>query len=276
MSSDRQLIVFAVALPALVLPTVALAVSQGADVNHIESAPVSAQLALYGQAFLPAIAALITTRRLDWGFRRAPWRILALALALPVLCAGLGHTVAWLTGAARFTPVPAWEILQGLPGLAFFLLLALGEQLGWSSLLAVRLARTFSRAATAVIVGLAWSAFHYPLMLFVPGAVDSDVPVAYAVLWFTVDTVAMAFPLVWLRLRTGSIWPVLVFHAVLNVSLYHVFTPLTSGGSPWLVGEGGALTASVTVLVVLATWRLWRGGPVAGRGEDAPVSAGAR
>ncbi|WP_344971979.1 CPBP family intramembrane glutamic endopeptidase [Streptosporangium fragile] len=275
MSSDRQLIVFAVALPALVLPTVALAVSQGADVNHLDEAPIAAQIALYSQAFLPAIAALIATRRLDWGFRRVPWQTLGLALLLPVLYVGTGYVVGWLTGAARFTPPPFEEIATGLPLALFFLVLALGEQLGWSSLLTVRLAATRGPDVTAVIVGLAWSAFHYPLMLFVPGAVDASVPAPYAMVCFTVGTVAQAFPLVWLRLRTGSIWPVLVFHAMLNTLINAVFDPMTSGKSPWLMGEGGALTAVVNVLLVLATWRLWRGAAVGG-GTGAPVSTGVR
>ncbi|MGP3964005.1 hypothetical protein ACTWPT_49375 [Nonomuraea sp. 3N208] len=36
---NRQLTTFAVALPALVLPTVALAVAQGANIAHLDQAP---------------------------------------------------------------------------------------------------------------------------------------------------------------------------------------------------------------------------------------------
>jgi membrane protease YdiL (CAAX protease family) len=225
------------------------------------------------------VAALIATRRLDWGFRRVPLRTLALAWLLPVLCVGVGYGTAWVTGLAGFVPGTPLDVLIGLvPGVVPFLVLALGEQIGWSSLLTVRLAETRRPDATALILGLAWAAFHYPLMLFVPGAVEPGVPVAYAMAVFTVETVALAFPLVWLRLRTGSIFPVLLFHATLNAAIYFVAQPMTAPGtaSAWLLGEGGLLTSAATVLTVLATTRLWRikelGTAAAGRPVPADVA----
>ncbi|NUT45102.1 MAG: CPBP family intramembrane metalloprotease [Thermoactinospora sp.] len=256
---NRHLTIYAVALPALVLPTVALAVAQGADASRLDGAPVPAQIALYGQAFLPAVAALIATRRIDWGFRRVPARVLALSWLIPLLCVAAGYAVAWLTGLAGFVPGSPLDVLVGLvPGVVPFLVLALGEQIGWSSLLTLRLAETRGPDATAFIVGLAWASFHYPLMLFVPGAVKPGVPVAYAMAVFTMEAMALAFPLVWLRLRTGSIWPVLLLHATLNASIYFVAQPMTAPGAEWLVGEGGLLTSAATVVVVLATAPLWR------------------
>ncbi|MBO3752435.1 CPBP family intramembrane metalloprotease [Streptosporangiaceae bacterium NEAU-GS5] len=257
---NRNIATFAVALPALVLPTVAVAVAQGANVERLDQASVSAQIALYGQAFLPALAALIATRRIDWGLRRrvAP-RVLLWAWLIPVLCVGVAYGTAWTTGLADFVPTSLLDVLLGLgPGVVPFLVLAVGEQLGWSSFLAVRLARTRGPDATALIVGLAWAAFHYPLMLFVPGAVAPGVPVAYALGVFTVETVALAFPLVWLRLRTGSVWPVLLCHATFNAALYFAAQPMTGPGEGALLGEGGLLTSAATALVVLATAPLWR------------------
>ena len=94
---------------------------------------------------------------------------------------------------------------------------------------------------------------HFPLMLFVPGAIERGVPTAWALVWFSVETVAFAYPLMWLRLRTGSIWP--VPHATLNATLYFVAGAMTAatGQSGWFVGEGGVLTAVCSVLAVLGT-----------------------
>ncbi|MEU6411399.1 CPBP family intramembrane glutamic endopeptidase [Microbispora sp. NPDC046933] len=273
---EPRLAVYGVTLAVLVLPVVALAVSQGADLDRIGDAPIGTQIAVYSQAFMPALAALVAclagggVRALDWGFHRVPWRTLAAAWAVPVLGTGLAYGTAWLTGAAHFDPGnlaastglhPALGVLLGLvPGVAPFVVLALGEQLGWSSLLVTRLAARRGPAATAVILGLAWASFHYPLMLFVPGAVEEGVPVPYALLMFTLQTVTLAFPLVWLRLRTRSIWPVLVLHATMNASLYFVAEAMTSahGRSAWMVGEGGALTTAGLAVAVLLTNRLWR------------------
>ncbi|KAA9380963.1 CPBP family intramembrane metalloprotease [Microbispora cellulosiformans] len=273
---EPRLGVYGVALAALVLPVVALAVSQGADLDRIGDAPIGTQIAMYSQAFMPALAALVAclaaggVRAVDWGFHRVPWRTLAAAWAVPVLGIGIAYGTAWLTGAARFDPGdlagstglhPALGVLLGLvPGVVPFVVLALGEQLGWSSLLVMRLAARRSPATTAVILGLAWAAFHYPLMLFVPGAVEEGVAVPYAMLMFTLQTVTLAFPLVWLRLRTRSIWPVLVCHATVNASLYFVAEAMTSthDRSAWMVGEGGALTTAGLAVAVLLTGRLWR------------------
>ncbi|GLW05218.1 hypothetical protein Misp01_03480 [Microtetraspora sp. NBRC 13810] len=88
----RRLTVFALVLPVLVLSAVAVAVSQGADVNRLEQSPPAAQIALFGQAFMPAVAGLVAwaaggrgLRGFDWGFHRAPWRLVAGAWTLGVL-----------------------------------------------------------------------------------------------------------------------------------------------------------------------------------------------
>ncbi|MET9338913.1 CPBP family intramembrane glutamic endopeptidase [Nonomuraea sp. NPDC003804] len=273
----RQLTVFALVLPALVLPSLAFAVSQGLDLNRLGQAPIAARIAVFSGGFMPGIAGLVAwlaggrgLRGFDWGLRRAPWRTIGLAWAIPVLGVGLAYGVAWLTGAARFDPGnlaetvglhPALGVLLGLvPGVVPYMLLSFGEQVGWSCLLAVRLSATRSIDATALIVGLAWGVSHFPLMLFVPGGIEKGVSTPYALLWFMVEAVALAYPLVWLRLRTGSIWPVLVLHATLNASIYFVAGAMTAATehSGWFIGEGGALTSGFTALVVLATWRLWR------------------
>ncbi|WP_207455216.1 CPBP family intramembrane glutamic endopeptidase [Herbiconiux sp. SYSU D00978] len=268
-----QFAVFGLTLAAIVLPAVAYARSQGVDMAHLDQAPVGAQLALFGQSLAPGIAALVTWLagggRLDWGFRRVPWRRLGAAWLVGVVASLLGFAVVWATGLARFDAAalgaggmpPALTVALGLVlGVVPFMVLALFEQLGWSSFLAVRVAQRRSRVATSVIVGLAWAAFHVPMMLFVPGAVADSTPVAWAVTMFAVSCVALAFPLVHLRLRTRSIWPVLVMHAALNASLYLVAEPATvfSDSAHLWAGEGGVVTTLCTVVGVLVTAPLWR------------------
>ncbi|BDZ44410.1 CPBP family intramembrane glutamic endopeptidase [Naasia aerilata] len=274
LSTRQQVAVFGISLAALVLPAVAYAVSQGVDLAHIDRAPVGAQVALFGQAFAPALAALVTWaasgRPPAWGFRRTPWRTLPAAWLIGLLGTLLAYAVAWATGIAGFSadrlgamlgvPAPVAALVGLLPGLAPYILLALGEQLGWSSLLVARLAETRSPDRTALIYGPVWAAFHVPMMLFLPGGIAVGVPAAWAILMFAIQCMALAFPLVWLRVRTGSIWPVLVLHAALNASLYFVAQPATVLGpdSGWFLGEGGLLTAGGVVAAVLATIPLWR------------------
>nr|WP_062335005.1 CPBP family intramembrane glutamic endopeptidase [Herbidospora sakaeratensis] len=264
--TSRQIATFALVLPVLVLPAVAYAVSQGVDLDRVGEAPIPAQIALYGQALAPALAAAVAFRGrgFPWGFGKAPPTTLLTAWAIPVIGAGVAYGTGWLTGLASFSaqglPMPpVLTLLVGLvPGLVPYLVLALGEQLGWSSLLVTRLGERHSADVVAVIVGLAWALFHVPLMLFVPGAVDPGVPMAYALFWFAVQSVVLAFPLVWFRLRTGSIWPVLVLHATFNAATYFVGQAMTQPRAPWLLGEGGVLTTAGIAVAVAATARWWR------------------
>ncbi len=281
LSVRRQFAVFFVTLAALVLPAVAYAVSQGVDLAALDRAPVGAQLALFSQSFAPALAALVTWAvgggAPAWGFRRVPWRAMGAGWLIALLGVGSAYVAAWMLGVAAFSPeslsgslglpAPLVAALALLPGLVPYLLLAVGEQIGWSSFLVPRLAETRSRTAVAILLGLAWASFHVPLMLFVPGAIDDAVPAVQAVTLFAVQCVALAFPMTWLRLRTGSIWPVLVLHATLNAALYFVARPATVPGaeSSWWLGEGGLLTTAGIVVAVLATVPLWRGSSAARR-----------
>ena len=274
LSTRRQLAVFGITLAALVLPAVAYAVSQGTDLAHLDRAPVGAQIALFSQSFAPALAALVTWAvgggAPVWGFRRVSPRIVGAGWLIALTGVGLGYATAWLTGAARFSadslaasmglPAPVVALIGLVPGLIPFVLLAIGEQLGWSSFLVPRLAVGRSRDRVALLLGLAWAAFHVPMMLFVTGGIDEGVSPVAAVALFAVQCVALAFPLAWLRLRTGSIWPVLVLHATLNAALYLVAQPATlvdPGAAVWL-GEGGVLTTAGIVGGVLLTMPLWR------------------
>ncbi|MFC0678141.1 CPBP family intramembrane glutamic endopeptidase [Lysobacter korlensis] len=273
-ATRRQLVAFWAVLAGLVLPSVAVAVAHGVHLEHLDKAPLPAQLALYGQALAPALATLaawaVGRRAPDWGFRRVGWGAIGTAWLLPVLGLGLAYGTAWLTGLAGFRPAALADssgmpflvvLLLGLiPGLVPYLLLALTEQLGWSSLLTARLGESRGADSTAVLVGLSWAAFHVPMMLFVNGAVPAGLPVPWAVAMFVLQCVVLAFPMVWLRLRTRSIWPVLVMHATLNAVLYWIAEPATdpAGTAGWFVGEGGVLTAAGLLVAVVATARLWR------------------
>ncbi|WP_062429955.1 CPBP family intramembrane glutamic endopeptidase [Herbidospora daliensis] len=273
--TSLQIATFALVLPVLVLPAVAYAVSRGVDLDRIGEAPIPAQIALYGQALAPAVAAAVAFRGrgFPWGFVKVPPAMLVKAWAIPVIGAAVAYGTGWLTGLASFTTQglpfpPVLTVLVGLvPGLAPYLVLALGEQLGWSSFLVTRLGERHSADVVAVVFGVAWALFHVPLMLFVPGAVDPGVPMAYAVFWFTVQSVVLAFPLVWFRLRTGSIWPVLVVHATFNAATYFVGQAMTQPRSPWLLGEGGVLTTAGLAVAVAATARWWR------QSRDNPAAA---
>src|SRR5689334_24091251 len=73
---------------ALTATTTTIALTQHAAVRNVDSAPPAAQAALYGQALISVVAAVVarlvrtgTLRRPGWCFRRTAWRGLGLAWA---------------------------------------------------------------------------------------------------------------------------------------------------------------------------------------------------
>jgi uncharacterized protein len=275
----REITIFGIIVAALVPISIAIAVSQGVDVRRIDEAPLLGQLALYGMAFYPGLAAIIarlaparTVRGLGWGWGDSR-RYLGISYVLPLAYTALAYGIVWATGLGRFD---ATMLAAGSPmdepavvapfiaavfsltvGVLPFVLLAAGEDVGWQGLLAARLAETMPPARVALWVGLAWTAFHLPLMLFVPGGIAAGVPAPYAIGTFLVGTLAMTVPMVWLRLRARSIWPAVLLHATHNAAIYLVAEPSTvdTGMTAWFAGESGIVLTLTTVAVVALWWR---------------------
>ena len=297
----REIAIFLALTAALTAASIAVAVSQGVNVTRLGAAPLVGQIALFGQAFYPGIAAvaarLITAGTLGglgwgWGSTR---RYLALCYALPPAYCAVAYGPAWISGLAGFDPgrLAAGLPLAGVPegvaalgaallaltaGVLPFLVLSLGEEIGWRGLMVPRLAEVMPLPKVALFSGLAWASFHVPLMLFVPGAVHG-VPVPYAVACFAVTGVALSYPLAWLRLRSRSVWPAVVLHASHNAAVYLVCDPLTAdaGNTAFFAGETGLGLALAGTSVAALWWiydrRAARAAPgTAGTGTIRPAS----
>jgi membrane protease YdiL (CAAX protease family) len=210
----------------------------------------------------PALAALATARLYhdDWrsfGWRPGWVRYLAIAYLLPVAYSAVAYGLAWLAGAGSFTGNwPAYLPIFLVVGTLSGALSALGEEIGWRGYLVPQLASTQTFAATALVSGLIWAAWHYPILLFTDYGTGS--PRWYSLACFTVAVVGLSFAFTWLRLRSGSIWPPVLLHAGHNLFLLHVFTPLMAEHRTTypLTGEGGLLFALAAVLVGVAFWAL--------------------
>jgi membrane protease YdiL (CAAX protease family) len=134
--------------------------------------------------------------------------------------------------------------------------LALFEEIGWRGFLVPALARLVPPGRVAALSGLAWAAFHFPLILLVPGAAHG-LPSWYALTTFTLMVMLVSVPCAWQRLRSGSLWPVMLMHATHNVLVYAIFEPLTTdtGITAYAQGEMGFALAVMVVPVALACWR---------------------
>lgn len=131
-----------------------------------------------------------------------------------------------------------------------------GEEIGWRGFLVPELAKFMSFTNVALISGLIWAVFHWPLMFRGIYGVP-DTPLVFQLLCFSLFIVATSFVLTYFRFKTGSIWPAVLFHGAGNVYSQQVFGPLTlsNDNSVWYVGEFGAIPAIVSVAVAIYFWR---------------------
>jgi uncharacterized protein len=261
--ATREVAIFLGTTFSLLAVSTTVGLAENVDVSHIESASALGQMSMYGQALFPTIGALVaraTTPRAQrpaWGFRRPPGRSLAIAWACGLGSVVLSALIVWGFGLAGFASedvgmmVLLGSTVLGLP----YVVLALGEDLGWRGLLTTRLAQISGPGTVVLVGGLAWSMFHWPLMLFLGGTPDNTAT-WFAIASFTVGTTAYGAIVSNMQLRWG-IWPGIVMHAAGNAALYHVVGPLTqdTAHSGYYAGEVGIVWTVVLVALALVWWR---------------------
>lgn len=132
----------------------------------------------------------------------------------------------------------------------------LGEEIGWRGFLVPELAKRSGFAGTAIISGLIWALWHYPIFLFADGY-SGGTPVWYYLPLFTVLLPVISFVWVWMRLKSGSLWPGVVLHAAHNTFFQQFFDPLTVDNSKtrYVAGEFGAALLVISVLMAIYFWR---------------------
>ena len=215
-------------------------------VFHISPSNLSFQFALLPGAFMPAIAAIIVRKWItregfsDAGLRlnfKKNWKYYFFAgYLLPIIVLGIIIGLAVLFGIShpdfslhrsfgillpqmnpsslRVTPA-LWAIsmLQiMIIGIPIAALMTWGEEFGWRSYLQIRLLAE-RPALAAVVTGLIWGLWHYPLILL---GYEHYENIDAGLLVFPVSTIMLSIIFGWLRLKTGSIWSSSIAHGATN------------------------------------------------------------
>jgi len=196
--------------------------------------------------------------RVGWKWYLAPF------LLAPALIVGGVYLNAALTGVPPdFSTVMAYKIFGKSAYLPFFILpffmvdfIANGEEIGWRGFLVPQLFQRYRFVATALISGLIWALWHFPLLLtsdYIRGGMG-----IYSLVMFTLLVLSICFPLTWLRLKSSSLWPAVLLHTSHNVFVLHVFDVLTSPSplSPYFISETGAGLALITLLLAVFFWQV--------------------
>ena len=131
----------------------------------------------------------------------------------------------------------------------------LGEEIGWRGFLVPELAKIMPFPAVALVSGFIWALFHWPLMLL--GLYGNDVtPLPFQLITFSIFITATGVIMAYYRLKSGSVWPAVVYHASSNIFIQKLFTPITQthAESAWYIDEFGivlAVTATVVAIFFL-------------------------
>jgi len=237
--------------------------------------------------YSPAIATIITLliyqrnlKGLDWGLGKI--RYLLVSWGLPFLLTLVGFGLVWLFGFGGFynetfileavteinqtfgTTITSPYVGMGVMlltnstiGVLFSAIFSVGEEIGWRGFLVPELYKTRNFTETALISGVIWSVFHYPLLIWTV-APELGVPLWYLIPVTTFSGTGLSLIMAWLRLKSGSLWTAVIFHAAINIYLQGFFQPLTTQTSyltPYISGEQGLSMALVTAVVAYYFWR---------------------
>ncbi len=228
---------------------------------------LAATVLMWGPGLAAIIVRLASERSLAGIGFRAPRPIwLLIALALPFAYALPVYMVAWGTGLGVFMPgrwpavlpyglhVASAGAALGLIATAGLLdkcLRALGEEIGWRGLLVPELLKVTSFRATALISGVIWALWHFPLIIFADYRA-AGTPVAFQLGCFALMVVSSSFLYAWIRMRSQSVWPPMLLHASHNLLVQSVLDQATQnrGGVFYLTTEFGLGVGLCTLLLV--------------------------
>jgi uncharacterized protein len=119
-------------------------------------------------------------------------------------------------------------LIVGIPTAA---IVTWGEEFGWRSYLQIRIFAA-RPALAAVITGLIWGFWHYPLILL---GYEHYQNIAAGLLVFTVNTILLSIIFGWLRLKTGSIWSSSIAHGATNSFGASITLLLFAGGPNFIL-----------------------------------------
>jgi membrane protease YdiL (CAAX protease family) len=208
----------------------------------------------------PGIAAIFT----QWIFRESirdfGWvlgqrKYLFWGFTIPILYGAIIYGFAWVTGLAGFQ-APSLNLFLAIPiGFVAACFAALGEEIGWRGLLIPELSRVTTFTNAALITWGLWVIWHYPAILFAD--YHSQAPRWFDMTTFTLAILGMSFFTAWLRLKSGSLWPVVLWHGNHNLFIQSVFLSMTTdtGLTEYIVDDFGLGVMFSALIVGFIFWR---------------------
>ena len=255
----KEIITFLVILAVLSVIFNTLIITGGGQVD--QNIPYA-----LGLMFSPAFAALLTQfiynrnlRGFGWKWGKTRYQILA--YAVPTIYVLISYSLILLLGLGRLNTEIASEftivdiLLSATLGVFVNCVIVLGEEIGWRGFLLPKLAKIMSFTKASIIVGVIWILCHVPIIIFADHYTSST-PVWYGLICFSVAAMGVNIAINWLRLKSGSVWTAVIFHAVHNQFVQDL-DPLIidTGLTQYFTKEFGVMLALAGVIVGWVFWR---------------------
>ncbi len=173
--------------------------------------------------FFPAVISILVVFAFQkrWSFGTFSYTkfdpvYLFLGFIIPVILYAVSLAIQLRAGSLKLKPNIEWKnILPGIPVTILVLIFFVaGEEIGWRGFLQTPLIDAFGVVGGVIILGLIWGIWHAPVALRGHN-LKSDFW-AEAFVLYPLICVCYSFPLAFLTIESGSIWPALVFHATNN------------------------------------------------------------
>jgi uncharacterized protein len=208
----------------------------------------------------PAIAAFLTQFLFRGNIRDFGWglgskKYLLWGFMIPLLYALVIYGIAWATGLAGFRP-PTLSYLLFIPvGLVAACLAALGEEIGWRGFLAPELFKLTTFTKSTLLTWIIWAVWHYPAVIFAD--YHSQAPRFFDLFTLTITVLGLSAFTIWLRLKTGSIWPSVLWHGAHNLFIQGVFLQMSTETalSKFIIDDFGIGVMLATLLLGILFWK---------------------
>ncbi|MCL2136805.1 MAG: CPBP family intramembrane metalloprotease [Coriobacteriia bacterium] len=131
------------------------------------------------------------------------------------------------------------------------ILTAFGEEVGWRGFMYPIMQRLWGFKKAIILSCTTWAVWHLPIIvagLYYP----PEMSLLFVIPLFIVEVLALTVIITWLRMKSNSVWPAILFHAAHNYFDQVVFQSMTSGvNSAYFVGEIGIITLTITVIAAI-------------------------
>lgn len=227
----------------------------------------------------PALASFITLKIIKRPISSLPWSLkklkyVRLSYITPILYVSIAYFLIWLLGFGNLINterILQWSNELGIENTSqtlviivmIFLLLtvgvvknlgaALGEEIGWRGFLIFELRKVMSFKALAIVSGIIWAIWHFPVINLIYGSSE------YLLLHigaFTVMIIGLSVILAYYTFKSNSLWPAAVLHSVHNIYIQKICTPLTitNANTTFWIDEYGLMIPIITTIFAIYFW----------------------